>query len=52
MDGIYFWGQDISAFQPCHTRQIYWLNGEKTTLRSLKKHHSTNKNGLCIPDRA
>ncbi|ELO1492508.1 hypothetical protein R0K81_004469 [Salmonella enterica] len=44
VDGIYFWGQDISAFQPCHTRQIYWLNGEKTTLKSLKKHHSTNKN--------
>ncbi|EAA6843227.1 hypothetical protein LA535_004902 [Salmonella enterica] len=43
VDGIYFWGQDISVFQPCHTHQIYWLNGEKNTLRSLKKHHNTNK---------
>ncbi|VDY42994.1 Uncharacterised protein [Salmonella enterica subsp. enterica serovar Daytona] len=37
VDGIYFWGQDISVFQPCHTHQIYWLNGEKKHTEKLKK---------------
>ncbi len=40
IEGFYFWGDGISAFQPCYSRQVYWLGGSKENLDTMKNYYN------------
>ncbi|HAZ3776229.1 TPA: hypothetical protein J1248_000330 [Escherichia coli] len=43
IERFYFWGDESSVFQPCYSRQIYWLSGSKKKLDTMKNYYKQQK---------
>jgi hypothetical protein len=46
--GLYIFGHEVETFQPCHSKQVFWVVGSEASLKTLrqqaeKKHLSTGK---------
>lgn len=40
---FYYWEESLSAFQPCNNSEIYWLDGDKISIKLLQTYYPESR---------
>lgn len=35
--GLYTFGHEVETFQPCHSKQVFWVTGREASLKPLRQ---------------